>query len=536
MPAITPALSDELQLVLQRAFVVLKGSGSTSFLALAATIALKRSGFGAEQVLHARHQNYSESSTFTEVAVAFNILNKHFNGLSNEKFVQLLHVLELPDQMSCSDKDWGIAFDLCLEKYKPVLGKKAILLQPLKLAKLVASVYTIEQDANVYSPFSGACCLIQYLPEDVNLIAQELQDENWAIAKLRLAAYGSGKSAHISKCDPMTQWDSSKYDFIFSFPPYENGSASQNSSEGSVADCIVEKCLPAVLSGSKVAIVVPYWFLSSANNQELRKQLVEHDVVESVTYLPGEIYAASSYSDTLLCLNKQKENKNKILFFDAVPKPGSLKLTIDVEEILDILHGKCEVPEARLISTGMVKKRNYSLHPNWHLLDFKHGVKETDHLVRLETIATIIRSMGRSHEAIEADRVLIYDLSDDTEDFKLKHQFFKPDAPREDYATVLKEPCLLVALAWRTPKPTWYTPDREKAICIGDEICALQIDTSKVDVAYLVSELRSDFVTHQFSVRKGGMQKFFVDDLLRLEIRLPTLEEQRKIASHFIYN
>jgi hypothetical protein len=40
MSAKTPKLSDGLQLLLQKAFDILKGAGSTSFLALASVIAL----------------------------------------------------------------------------------------------------------------------------------------------------------------------------------------------------------------------------------------------------------------------------------------------------------------------------------------------------------------------------------------------------------------------------------------------------------------------------------------------------------------
>jgi type I restriction-modification system DNA methylase subunit len=535
MPAKTPILSDGLQLLLQKALNVLKGNGSTSFMALAATIALKRTGFSVEQALLARNQGHIKSSLDSEVALAFHILSKHFNGLSDEKLVQLLDVLELPDGTAFSNNNWGLAFDICLEKYKPTLGKKAILSQPRELAQLVASVYTIEKDATVYSPFSGACCLAQYIPEDVHLTAQELQDEEWAVSKLRLAAYGSGNSKQLSKCNPLTEFDSKLYDYILSFPPFVKSSISQNPTIKSVADAIIEQCLPAILHGSKAAIVVPYWFLSAEYNRELRKQLVENDLVESVTYLPGRIYAGNSYSVALLCLNKQK--KNQTLFFDAdqlVIEPVSGRPTIDAGKVLDVLHGKIEIPEAKYISTGMVKKRNYSLNPSWHLLDLAHGLQEADHLVRLETVATIITGGRSSQKAKEADRVLIMDLSEDTEDFKLKHQLLKPDAEREDYANVLNKPCLLVALAWRRPKPTWFKADRGKPICIGDEICALKIDTSKVDIAYLVSELRSDFVTHQFSIRKGGMHRLFDDDLLRLQIRLPALEEQRKkVMFHF---
>jgi type I restriction enzyme M protein len=527
MLAQVPTLSVGSHAVLQELFNTLKGSGSTSYIALASAIALTRTGLGTEHIMSARQLGYENYLPDDEIELAVRSLHKQFDRLDNVKYRQILEVLELYGQSHFSDKDWGAAFDMSLEKFKPVLGKKSLLLQPTELVQLVASIYRIEEGNNVHSPYAGGCCVVPYLPTGVNYTAQESQDEVWAIGKLRSAAYGLNETSHLSKCDPALGKDNHIYDLILSFPPFEfnNNSYINQFSTGNSADAtLLEKYLPSIVSGSKMIMIVPYWFLSAVDNFELRKYLVENDLVESVVYIPDSIYAGVSYPVALLCLNKAKNTKDKILFFNAegvAQKAIAQRSILDAASILDVLQGRTRTDDAKFISKGMVQKRGYHLHPRWHLLDVTHGLKETDDIIRLSSIATILDGKYRKDAATIVDRVLIKDLCEDGIDFDLAQPISKKTASNDHAAYIIDEPCLLVALAWFSLKPTWFNYINRDPICIGSEICALNIDTSKIDVAYLISELHSPFVMHQFKMLKGGMNSIWDSDLLKIEVRLP---------------
>ena len=83
-------------------------------------------------------------------------------------------------------------------------------------------------------------------------------------------------------------------------------------------------------------------------------------------------------------------------------------------------------------------------------------------------------------------------------------------------------------MRWRTLKPTFFEFKGE-SIARSQDILSFKVNESKVEIAYLINELHTDYVQEQLESFRSGTTVPFIkkDDLLEVVIKLPSLEEQR---------
>jgi type I restriction enzyme M protein len=83
-------------------------------------------------------------------------------------------------------------------------------------------------------------------------------------------------------------------------------------------------------------------------------------------------------------------------------------------------------------------------------------------------------------------------------------------------------------MRWNALKPTYFAYSGTP-VYTSTDIGAFLIDTTKVDIGYLASELHASYITDQIESVQSGISVHTIrrEDLLNVRILLPTLEEQR---------
>jgi type I restriction enzyme M protein len=148
--------------------------------------------------------------------------------------------------------------------------------------------------------------------------------------------------------------------------------------------------------------------------------------------------------------------------------------------------------------------------------------------VKLGDILELVR--GRRGNLPETGKLIrIRDLKDDKVDFTLDVSSVEETEVRRPDIHLVSESCLLLAMRWRTLKPTLFEFKGEPIFRSQDILC-FKINEAIADKAYLINELHADYVREQLeSYRLGASVMPFIrkDDLMEVVIKFPSIEEQR---------
>jgi len=175
----------------------------------------------------------------------------------------------------------------------------------------------------------------------------------------------------------------------------------------------------------------------------------------------------------------------------------------------------------QIVDVEQIRSDNYNLNVPRYFQKQIEGVK-------LKEILKFLK--GNRVNLVEAGKLVrIRDLKDDKVDFKLDITMVETTEFNRVASQEINESCLLLAVRWRSLKPTLFEFDDEP-IYRRQDILSFKINEELVHKAYLINELHADYVQEQFeSYRLGGsfISTLRRDDLLEVIIKLPTLVEQR---------
>lgn len=142
----------------------------------------------------------------------------------------------------------------------------------------------------------------------------------------------------------------------------------------------------------KCAILLPHGVLFRDSEQDIRKKMIEDDIVECVLGLgPNLFYNSTMEACVLICnMNKPEERKNKILFINAVNEVRREKTMSYMDK-----HHRDKIENAyksnediegfsRLVDLEEISKRNFNLNIPLYVLDMDEN-KENESIQELVT-------------------------------------------------------------------------------------------------------------------------------------------------------
>ncbi|MFD2939707.1 N-6 DNA methylase [Flavobacterium notoginsengisoli] len=404
-------------------------------------------------------------------------------------------------------------------------------IQPVELTRFMNGLANLNIDSKVYNPFAGLASFGIDLNQDQNYFGQELNQRIWALGALRLMAYNRPVNLSYRCEDSILNWpdSSKKYDLIISNPPY--GTRLDNIYKEiavqyrTIEHFLIENGVQSLKQEGKLIALLPQGFLfRGMQEHRLRESLIENDLIDSIISLPAGLLLNTGIPLTILVINKSKAQPGKVKFIDAtrfVSHVDSRLKVLDDTKLITVINNEIiDNDIIRIIDNQQIRSNDYNLSVARYFQEQINGVK-------LKDIIEPFR--GQRSNLPEVGKLMrIRDLKDDNVDFTLDESAIGDSDINRNMIYQIDESCLLLAMRWKTLKPTYFE-FKGNPIFKNLDIFSAKVDESKVYIAYLINELQSEYVQKQLDAyRLGGtIPSIRQNDLLEVVIKLPSLEEQK---------
>jgi len=446
--------------------------------------------------------------------------------LTYKKSIASLSPLELQD-------NFNDIFEYALERSSDH-GEQTI---PKELAKLIAHFCPQKPNLNIYNPFVTIDGVAEELPIAANYVGQTIKHQNYLINQLKALVLGLNNT-HYSSTSFWDNWlpetVEETFDFIIGCPPFgmiisqKNQSGAKNTNSDVV---ILEKCYETVKQSGKAVCIIPtgILFSSAKTSKDLKNKIVSGDLLETVVMMPSNIWLRTGINTAVLVLNHDKKHKEMIQFVDATDDfiKRSLRLNeLNVNTVINRIESYDN--NSKLIPVEDVYKNDLDLSPARYLME-EIEIEYGEELVKLADVLKIMKGV-RIQSELDKKIVNIKDLSYNRLN---KRQSFAnaKTAKTKRGVREINESCLLVACVGGKLKQTFFEYMGEP-ICISGNIIAWNVNTSIVDVDYLLYELDADYVVQQVQSFLKGMviPRISENDFRSIRIkRLPLKEQKAKV-------
>lgn len=237
----------------------------------------------------------------------------------------------------------GRAYEYCLSKFAEAEGKLAgEFYTPACIVRTLVEVLQ-PYKGRVYDPCCGSGGMFVQSAKFIKQHAQNIknisvygQDSNpttWKMAQMNLAIRGIeadlgryNADTFFNDCHPTL-----KADFVMANPPFNlsDWGADKLSSDvrwkygtppnGNANFAWIQHIIHHLAPSGRAGIVLANGSLSSQSGGEgeIRKQIVEADLVECIVAMPAQLFYTTQIPVSLWFLNKDKKQKGKTLFIDA---------------------------------------------------------------------------------------------------------------------------------------------------------------------------------------------------------------------------
>jgi len=489
-------------------------------------------------------------------------------NIRNKGFKELIEALFKIDKVILK-REFSIIFDSTLYRITTSQGRfGGEFIQPVELTRLMCAIADLPKNSKIYNPFAGLASFGVFLDQGHDYFGQELNQTTWALGALRILAYQRPDTINYAHDDSILHWpkETEKYDLIIANPPYgmrpSHGKREIEPGIRTIEQFLIEKGLNSLNERGKIIALLPQGFLfRRMQEQQLRKHLVEEDLIDSIISLPSGLLTGIGIPLIVLIINKNKKLPGKVRFIDAktfVESKSTKQKVLNDSELLkyisDNAKDKYEIIDGQnLVSEPLSEYNSLSTNndttevskierivPINQIIEFDYNLNVPRYFqkqiegVKLKEIVEIVKGK-RDKLPDKGKRVTFKHLKDDQVDYNLDISNIEETELRKFSLRRIDESSLLIATRWKTLKPTLFkftgTP-----IFLQPDIISLKVDENLVDIAYLINELQADYVEEQLeSYRQGAAIPFIrKDDLLKIVIKLPTLEEQKAKAQGII--
>tara|TARA_R110002126_G_scaffold208042_2_gene354995 strand:- start:12985 stop:15471 length:2487 start_codon:yes stop_codon:yes gene_type:complete len=500
--------------------------------------------------------NYSQSSLELSDAVLKNVFSK--------RIFQRLKVLDqkifnpnlIPFISDSLGLIYGIKDDVFKTYYKEITNQCISLLverssrnhkdstQPKELTELMHSFLPDSKKFKIYNPFAGMCSIGLNINNYGNYYAEEINTDSAILAELRFLIFEKENFVIVNGDSIMSLSESNtlKYDFVISSPPFNlnwKSSAAKISfyqpklSKLNFNAFVTRQSIAKLNDTGKAILTVPESLLYSKtkDNIELRKYLLSNNYLEVLIKLPNNFFHSTAISSYLIIISKEQHNHKEIKMVDAsnmVSKQRNKQNILDVDQVLKSLKSDGRSEFLKYVSVNEIIENDYNLSVNRYFVeDLNLSEEETFHLEKLSNIVTIVKRERASE--VKGKLIRIGDLSKDKLDYTKNFEDLE-ERDLKNSPNLLKQDSLLLSSIQTDLKPTVFIKTDSKIYYPPNFIMACIVDSSKVDLDYLVLELHKDYVINQIKAKRIGtaIQRITRKDLLEIEIVLPNMAEQLK--------
>lgn len=402
-------------------------------------------------------------------------------------------------------------------------------IQPYEITRFIMNLAKVKDNDTIYNPFAGLASFATFLNNTHHYYGQEINPKTWALGHLRLLAHNLEHFDYKLE-DSIENWNTfSEFDLIVCNPPFNLKLNNRNYGQinFSLESLIIEHSLTQLNHRGELICVFPESFLFRKNNSDfhLKKHLIENNLINTIISLPNGVFKHTAIGTCIVIINKKKVYKNKIRLIDATSFLNSK--SNNRERALDDLNLFEQIENNNKRFVQLVDKETI-IDNDYNLLVSRYFIEDSFKGVRLNEISSFIRG-SRSEKAEIGKVVKIRNLKDDIVNFNLDVDEIEEREIPSFGIRKIQQNCLLIALRWRTLKPTYFEYNG-KPIYISNDILAIKVDKKNVNINYLINELYAEYVLNQISGLRltGIIPTLRREDFFQLKVKLPSIEDQNK--------
>jgi len=485
-------------------------------------------------------------------------IEEAINASSSENKVFLIQLLEVyAEKFSKLSND--IFYNLCdrlngikcdvLDKYFARIFDEVI--SPSHdIFRLIASLSHTTENSLVYNPYANSANLVSEI-KMANYYGQSTGDA-WALGTIRLMA-NHLDPADFRREESVESWNSwnLKFDLITAtallgkqtgyedFESKYSNILESNQTIKSFASHFIIKGIDALTEkGILIALVYPTIIY---NNEELnmRKHLIEKDLLEMVIQLPSNFINDKNVPAVILVINMNKQNKGFVKFVNAQNYvDNSIKRKLLLEEMVKDIDRNEVFENIRIVNNDKIVENGFNLNVS------RYFIPELTNYLGYKAVA--LGELLTVYQIINPDGIVTIgsfvnegkflkdkDLKDDAFNYTLLNQDIQTIQLEDTFVNEIESDALLMSLNGKL-NPTWCDASKESPLYYRkNNIEAFLVEANKIELDYLVYQLSMEYIQKQilaYSELINGLRKIRVEDLLKVNIFLPTIEEQRGIV------
>lgn len=448
---------------------------------------------------------------------------------------------QLVDSLSCVGRSVfnQVYFDVLKQLFDKVgasSGWKGDFYTPIEITKLIAYFIRENECNSVFDPFCGTAVIAQELSasgSSVHFVGQELNLKTSLYARVILEATHTNGS-QLCMCDSLESWSNERFDAVVSCPPLGLklntqqkdyfGLLNTNYQCQSVEDVVLT--LPFDYNQAKVSVLLTGAGIcfSGGRNYNLRKHIVENNLLDAVVSLPTNMMYATGIPCVLLVCRRNRNVGDPVRFYHAenyhIGK--GRQRTFDINRFLHMIHTSGE--DCMEIATEEIREYDYSLAPS--LYTNKSVALKAGQRVRVEEL--IEHVCGDRNNLSEVDVV----FSAKTFGGSLEQVLLNANKPLNEgfeqknlrhYCADGSKFLLAFGLHWGERRYGLVTDGR-------DFYCPSYIKVFKVNESLVTPEYLVYLLLHNPVISKTGN----ITDNLKYPVVIDTIERQKMLVNKYI--
>ena len=238
----------------------------------------------------------------------------------------------------------GRTYEYCIAQFAAYEGVKGgEFYTPASIVKTIVSVLKPFSNCRVYDPCCGSGGMFIQSEKfiqahtgkrgTISVYGQESNADTWKMAKMNMAIRGIDADFGPHQADTFFNdlHPTLKADFIMANPPFNLSNWGQDKLKddkrwkfgippaGNANYAWIQHMIHHLAPNGKLGLVLANGALStqSSGEGEIRKNIIEADLVEGIIALPPQLFYSVTIPVTLWFISKNKKQKGKTLFIDA---------------------------------------------------------------------------------------------------------------------------------------------------------------------------------------------------------------------------
>lgn len=238
----------------------------------------------------------------------------------------------------------GRTYEYCIAQFAAYEGVKGgEFYTPASIVRTIVEILKPFNNCRVYDPCCGSGGMfvqsVKFLKEHagnrfgVSVYGQESNADTWKMAKMNMAIRGIDANLGPYQADTFFNdlHKNTKFDFIMANPPFNLSNWGQDKLKddirwkygtppaGNANYAWIQHMIHHLAPNGKIGLVLANGALStqSSGEGEIRKNIIEDDLVEGIVALPGQLFYSVTIPVTLWFISKNKKQTGKTLFIDA---------------------------------------------------------------------------------------------------------------------------------------------------------------------------------------------------------------------------